>query len=75
MVRKTLDQLQYELAELKAEESRQELERQVKALRAKIYPSKLTRIGHGIALIGKELVAGARAFDNGLKWLEEETDL
>jgi cell division protein FtsB len=75
MVRKTIDQLRQELAELKAEESRQEIERQVKALRAKVFPSKLTRIEHGIILIGKELVAGARAFDNGLKWLEEEADL
>jgi hypothetical protein len=75
MAHKSYAELQKELEELKAEESRQTLEQEVKALRAKVRPSKIHRIGHGLVVLGKEIVAGAKAFDNGLKELEERLDM
>jgi hypothetical protein len=86
MARRTYAQLQKELEALKAEESRQALEKQVKVLRAKVRPSKIHKVGHGLVrvghgigtgslIVGSTIIAGLRAFDNGLKWLEEEADM
>jgi hypothetical protein len=70
-----MEQLQHELAELKAEVARRALEKQVKALRSKVSPSKLGKIRQGMIFVGKGIVAGARAFDEGLQALEEKTGM
>ena len=75
MSHKSMEQLQHELAESKAKVARQVLERQVKALRSKVSPSKLRKMGHGMIFVGKGIVAGARAFDAGLQALEEKTGM
>ncbi|HEV2120778.1 MAG TPA: hypothetical protein VGS11_11850 [Candidatus Bathyarchaeia archaeon] len=72
---KSKAQLQAELKELQEELERQKLERQVKDLRRQVKPSKLTKVAHGLVFVGSGIVASFRAFDDGLKWLEQEADM
>jgi hypothetical protein len=74
-MQRTIEQLKNELAELKAEMARREVEHEVKALRKQLFPSKIVKVGHGLLFVASAIVAGAKAFDNGLKALEEKTGI
>jgi hypothetical protein len=55
--------------------ARREVEHEVKALRKQLFPSKIVKVGHGLLFVASAIVAGAKAFDNGLKALEEKTGI
>ena len=65
---KTIEELQLELAELKVEQTRRALARQVKMLRHQVKPSKPRRVGNGIVTVASWSIAGLVAL---VEWLED----